>query len=444
MVHGRWPRDEKDTDWNNDRNDLRHFSEYISKSRLFGKKAITWQTYDISQALQARQEKNLVASPEDESAVVADMLQAPILYITGHLNPDLRMQDNEVKLIKRYVENGGFLFAEACCGSPNFDKGIKAWVERIWGDSALEYLESSHPIWTCDNTIKPGDPYKLMGLRVGCRTVMIYSPQDLSCRWESNRLTDGPTERAFQLGKNIVAYATGRVPPQPRLTPIILASEKPPSDPSMRGFFEVAQICYSTADWQPAPKAMSNLMLHVHKITGLEVLVKPRRLELRERSDVYKAKFLYMHGREDFRIASEQLEPLRFTLENGGLLLADACCGNEKFDKSFRKFAQELFPGEKLELVPVGSKRDGLFSKELNKEVLSQENIKCRKKANGPYEPMEPHLEGIRLNGRWVVLYSKYDLGCALERNTSADCVGYDPASALRIATAVVRYNVEP
>jgi hypothetical protein len=41
-------------------------------------------------------------------------------------------------------------------------------------------------------------------------------------------------------------------------------------------------------------------------------------------------------------------------------------------------------------------------------------------------------------------LYSKYDLGCALERNTSADCIGYDHASALRIATAAVRYNARP
>jgi hypothetical protein len=58
--------------------------------------------------------------------------------------------------------------------------------------------------------------------------------------------------------------------------------------------------------------------------------------------------------------------------------------------------------------------------------------------------PMEPFLEGIKVDGRWVVLYSKYDLGCALELNTSADCIGYDHGSALRIATAAVRYNTRP
>ena len=25
------------------------------------------------------------------------------------------------------------------------------------------------------------------------------------------------------------------------------------------------------------------------------------------------------------------------------------------------------------------------------------------------------HLEGIQIDGRWVVVYSKYDIGCAIE-----------------------------
>jgi len=60
MVPRRWPPDEHDTDWNNDRNDLRH-SRNISKSHLFGKKAIAWQTYDISRALESRLDKNPVS-----------------------------------------------------------------------------------------------------------------------------------------------------------------------------------------------------------------------------------------------------------------------------------------------------------------------------------------------------------------------------------------------
>jgi hypothetical protein len=441
LVHGNWPRREDDLDWNNDRNDLRHLTEYLSRSDLFNKKPLAWQTYDIMRALYARNQR---PTKDDETAIVADMRQAPILYITGHEHPQPRIQEAETALIKRYVENGGFLFAEACCGEPDFDKGIKQWVKDNWPGHELKYLEATHPVWSCFNTVPAGDPHKLMGLQVGCRTIMLYSPQDLSCHWESNRYKDGPSQRAFELGANIVAYATGRIPPQPRLTPIEIAGDvKATKEPRARGAFQVGQI-YHQGDWQPAPNAMTNLMEHVHKVTGLDVMLHPEKILLFDRSVIH-AKFLYMHGRDRFDVKTEHLEHLRFTLENGGLLLADACCGNETFDKSFRKFAQELFPKEKLVRVPADAKeRDPLFGADLNGEVLSAAKIRCRTKANERMLPMEPFLEGIKVDGRWVVLYSKYDLGCALERNTSADCIGYDHASALRIATAVVRYHTRP
>ena len=52
------------------------------------------------------------------------------------------------------------------------------------------------------------------------------------------------------------------------------------------------------------------------------------------------------------------------------------------------------------------------------------------------------HLEGIKVDGRWVVVYSKYDIGCAIEGHKSADCLGYDKDSALKIASAVVLYSL--
>jgi Domain of unknown function (DUF4159) len=266
----------------------------------------------------------------------------------------------------------------------------------------------------------------------------------MSCYWESNR-DDGPTKQAFRLGENLVAYATGRTPPMPRLSDIQIAgAEKELKIAPKRGFFRVGQIRISGDEqkWLPAPKAMRNLMEHVHDTHGLDVELRtgpgvsdPERLR--------NTKFLYMHGKDEIRLDEKQMKELRFNLSNGGLLLADACCGNDAFDKAFRKFAQELFPKEKLVLLSTDPmNRDPLYTGE--GEALSRSTIKCRTKASGPMGSMEPHLEGIMLAGRWVVLYSKYDLGCALERNTAADCRGYDHASALRIATAAVLYNARP
>jgi len=441
LVHGNWPRLEHQTDWNNDRNDLRHLTEYVAKTDVFAKKAATWQTYDIARALHARRPGIGQPNADDQDAVLADMRQSPILYITGHDAPEF--QGSENTLIKRYVENGGFLFAEACCGSPNFDAAIKTWVEDNWPGSKLEYVEATHPVWTCFNVMNAGDPFKLMKLDVGCRTVMLYSPQDLSCHWESNRTKDGVSQRAFELGANILAYGTGRVPPQPRLTEIEVASA--PKDfvrPPNNDYFQARQI-YHQGDWQPAPRAMSNLLEHVHKVAGLNVYLKPEKLFLSDKRDVADSKFIYLHGRKPFTVDPKHLDNLRFTLENGGLLFADACCGNEEFDKSFRAFVKPLFPMEKLVPILTDPKsRDVLFGN--GKDALTKANIQLRSEKNGKVVANEPQLEGIKLNGRWVVIYSKYDIGCALERSTSSDCIGYDPDSAFRIATAVVLYNARP
>src|SRR4051794_19610390 len=99
--------------------------------------------------------------------------------------------------------------------------------------------------------------------------------------------------------------------------------------------------------------------------------------------------------------------------------------------------ADELFADEKgkpkLEHISLS---DELFSKELNGTAIT--SVRCRRErpdGNGPeaeFREVAPYLEGIKLNGRWVVIYSKYDLGCALEKHQSPDCMGHDYPSALK------------
>ena len=140
-----------------------------------------------------------------------------------------------------------------------------------------------------------------------------------------------------------MAYATGREPPKPRLTQVDVSRDL---DPRIipRGYMKVAQIRHQ-GDWQPAPKAMRNLMDKMHKLAGLDVVLKTEEVSI-DNPSVVDFKFLYMHGRREFRFDDEELKHLRFNLKNGGLLFADACCGKEAFDKAFRAFARQLFPKE--------------------------------------------------------------------------------------------------
>ncbi len=55
-----------------------------------------------------------------------------------------------------------------------------------------------------------------------------------------------------------------------------------------------------------------------------------------------------------------------------------------------------------------------------------------------------PQLEGVRINGHWAIIYSKYDIGCALERHTGIECKGYVYDSAVKIAGNIVIYATLP
>ncbi len=430
-VHGTWPRREIETDWNNDRNDLRNLVPFAGK-QLFGNAPLAWQNFDIMRAATPRGD-NSNPTEDDLADTTAEMLQSPIFYITGHEAP--RFTGVEKRLLQRYVENGGFIVAEACCGSPRFDKGFKALVEELWPDQELKALDAYHPVWTSFYAIKPHPGINLQGLSGNCKTILIYSPQDLSCRWESNKLSDGAGMQAFQIGTNLIAYATGLELPKPRLTKEKLDGKRQELSKTPAGYFKAAQI---KLPGEPLAKAMPRLMDFVSTTKGLSVVLKADSLKVSD-PGLVDYKFIYMHGKGGFQFDDEALEKLKFNLQTGGLLFADAACGQEAFDKAFRSWVQtQLFPGSKLEAVPAN---DRLFSDGLNGAEWKKK-LRLRKVA-GPMQDAEPFLEGIRHEDRWVVLYSKYDVGCALEGNKSSDCRGYDRESALRVARSAVLYVLD-
>ncbi|MFM8708487.1 MAG: DUF4159 domain-containing protein, partial [Planctomycetia bacterium] len=53
-----------------------------------------------------------------------------------------------------------------------------------------------------------------------------------------------------------------------------------------------------------------------------------------------------------------------------------------------------------------------------------------------------PKLEGVRLKDRWAVIFSPYDLSCALEKQNSLECTGYGRDDAEKIALNVLLYSL--
>jgi hypothetical protein len=124
-------------------------------------------------------------------------------------------------MLKSYLDKGGFLLAEACCGKKDFDTGFRALMKELYHDQPLQPLPEKHPIWQAHAKVDPTE-FKLEGIEIGGRTVVVYSPEPISGWWEANQQKDGRGLAAFRLGTNIIAYATGGQPPQPRGVPVAL------------------------------------------------------------------------------------------------------------------------------------------------------------------------------------------------------------------------------
>lgn len=420
--------------WNNKRNDARHLVEFASRE-LFRKQPMAWQVFDV----RAKESGGL----EKARDLAAELLQSPVVYFNGHDLVGWREQDGD--MLKEYVANGGFILVENCCGSalhPRFDERIREVLGKLF-ESRLDPLPADHPVFVGKYLVSAKE-FPLEGIQQGCKTVVVYTPVALAGHWEANDDKSQRGKKAFELGANVLAYATGLEPPKPRLTGVEVFRGDSQREEVRRGFLKAAQLQHN-GDWHPAPKAMRNLMTEARK-AGLDVLLQTRDLAPSD-PNLFDYRFVYMHGRKAFSIGDPQeRKNLRFLLKSSGLLFADACCGSKAFDASFRELMSELWTEEKLKLEPIPLS-DELFGKDLNGVALT--TVKCRregpdgKKPDPEYRDVAPALEGIKFNGRWVVVYSRYDIGCALEKHPSTDCLGHNYDSAALLGKAVVQYALK-
>jgi hypothetical protein len=416
------------TGWNNKRNDVRNLVEFCSRE-LFRRRPLAWQAFDVR--------TKEASTREEQRELAAALLQSPVVFFNGH---DWAPRGKEEGILREYLANGGFVFAEACCGRDEFDRDFRALMKRIFPASELTPVPPDHPVWTASGRLKVDpDSWPLEGIQHGCKWVVMYSRKPLAGYWEADLHERDPGRTAFKVGANVIAYATGLEAPRPRLTQVEIADDR--RERVRRNYLKVAQLRHD-GDWQPAPKAMHNLMAELRR-SGLDVMLEPTPVYATAEK-VLDYWFFYMHGRRSFTdYGPNDLRSLRFRLKTGGVLLADACCGSKDFDAAFRRFVETLFADDKLKLQPIPP-GDELYGKDLNGEALTA--VRCRRERPGStgdpgYRVVIPALEGVKYRGRWVVVYSRYDIGCALEeRHTSTDCLGYDHDSAVRLARAAVLY----
>ncbi|MEN6496639.1 MAG: DUF4159 domain-containing protein, partial [Thermoguttaceae bacterium] len=142
---------------------------------------------------------------------------------------------------------------------------------------------------------------------------------------------------------------------------------------------------------------------------------------------------LYMTGHREFAWSKEDASRLQRYLKAGGILLADACCGRMNFDMAFRRELAKVFSDQQLTKIPLDHP-----VYHCHYDVQTVDYTPRVREDFGPFD--SPELEGITLEGRLAVIYSKFDLGNGWEQFPHAYSYGLRDEAALQIGTNVIVY----
>jgi hypothetical protein len=384
-------------------------------------------------------------------ASVEELLQTPVLLLSGRDALDFSADD--AKKLRMYVDRGGFLFADRSCGGAEFDAAFRRFIRQAFPEPGAELhpLSPSHPVWRTEIEVAPDAAPELWGVDASCRTAIVYCPDDLSCKWEL--LSRGPVAEqpepirdqvsaALAVGTNVLAYATNRE--VKFKDPLELTVALDGEQQFERGKIYIANVAHP-GGCSGAPGSLWTILRLADQQLQMPVEVVPREISLTD-PNLFKFNLLHFHGRTAFTLTPKEREQLREFIHRGGRILADAICSSTEFSASFRSEIELTFPGQRLERIPVDD--------ELLTDTYGGADIRSvsrrRARTRGLERPLDgmlmtgpPQLEGLQNKDRWAIIFSPYDLSCALESREPTECEGYISRDAAKIAMNALIYLLE-
>jgi hypothetical protein len=144
-----------------------------------------------------------------------EIFSFPFLFMTGHGN--IIFSKDEAARLKRYLENGGFLYIDDDYG---LDKALRRELKKVFPDKDFVELPFSHSIYNIVFDFNSGPPKihehdkkpaQGFGIFVNNRLAAYYTfESNPSDGWADPEVHNDPAEKreeALKFGTNIVVYA---------------------------------------------------------------------------------------------------------------------------------------------------------------------------------------------------------------------------------------------
>jgi len=376
--------------------------------------------------------------------------KASMIFVNGH--ETFKVKESELEFLRAFLEDGGTVVAEGCCGSKRFIKSFgKIMSKQLFPEANLSFvpLDAKHPVCNSKYALTP-EEIAARVLKAGCRKRrLLLLTKDISCALNGESVGEEELQRARRVATNLLVWAlrskeADRKLDKVELKKFALGAEELTLDQlqrqaamSSRHFHQPFGRLKHRGDWLADPRVFAGISKLFGQREDLPRFDGEVHVSLTS-DDLFQMAVTFMTGHDEPNLTSEERINLRTYLQNGGFLLASACCSNRKFDAGFRKLLLAVFPNDELEEVPADDavwnvpfpcREAGVMGTEAYRKEYGQDWA-------GVY--------GIRREGRWIVVYSPVDLCCSLEDDLDEDIVGYRKEEAFRLFANVIHYALSP
>ena len=141
----------------------------------------------------------------------------PLLIMTG--NRFFSLSDEELDNLRRYLEAGGFIYADDCGGA---DWSFRYMIKKLLPDHEMVEVPADHPVFSSHYKLTAvpkildlyGGDAKALGVFIDGRLAVLYTfDTDVPCGWEKNPdgsfvhlLTPEKHEQSMKFGINVVMH----------------------------------------------------------------------------------------------------------------------------------------------------------------------------------------------------------------------------------------------
>lgn len=303
--------------WNNRPNDVYFLNRYISEYR---EHEVNWQVVGID-----------TSEPEE-------WISAPVIWISS--DQQLKLSDEYIAKIKRYLDLGGTLIVNPESDSSSFRSSVEKMAEKMYPNLRFESPGRDHPM----ASLLEGDPRgsRKPSFRIlsnGARALIVLPDDDWGMTFQADKNPNPDTNEHWKHITNIYGVVTDRGELVPRLSSPMVAR-------SGRG--SVGTIKVVIPQWMdeagelPEHDVYKVMRNYMHNETGFELDVQ--QIPMSEVGAANPA-LLHLTGVNEIKLDPAEVQSIDAFIKAGGTVLIENLGGTGKFAESVRSQLEGVLPG---------------------------------------------------------------------------------------------------